>query len=89
MTFWEWLNSNWTKILGTLTTMLSTVMALIASGSFEGLLDPIAIKWLSITGIIVGAATAGVGFNNSSKERVAAAMETAIMATPPPETKTP
>lgn len=86
MTFWEWLNSNWTKILGTLTTMLSTVMALIASGSFEGLLDPIVIKWLSIIGIVVGAATAGVGFNNSAKVKVAEAMQTAINATPPKET---
>lgn len=79
----NWLNDNWTKILGTLTTMLMTVIALAANGSFEGLLSPEAIKWLSIIGIVVGSATAGVGFNNSTKERVAVAIETAIKATPP------
>lgn len=82
MTFWDLLNNNWTKILGTATTLLSTLMALVANGSFDGLLSPTAIKWLSIIGILVGAATAGVGFNNSSKERVAVAMETAINASP-------
>jgi hypothetical protein len=83
----NWLNDNWTKILGTISTMLSTIMALIANGSFEGLLDPMSIRWLSIVGIVVGAAITGVGFSNSSKERVAAAMETALRAQPP-ETKT-
>lgn len=83
MTFWIWLNDNWTKILGTISTMLSTIMALIANGSFEGLLDPISIKWLSIIGIVVGAAITAVGFNNSAKVKVAEAMETAILASPP------
>ena len=34
MTFFQWLNENWTKILGTLSTMLTTLMTLIASGAF-------------------------------------------------------
>lgn len=85
MTFWDLLNNNWTKILGTVSTLLSTIMALAANGSFDGLLSPPAIKWMSIFGILVGAAITGVGFNNSSKERVAVAMETAIKASPGPE----
>lgn len=82
MTFFQWLNENWTKILGTLSTMLTTLMTLIASGAFEGLLEPSAIKWLGIAGMLIGSATVGVGFNNSTKERVASAMETAIKAQP-------
>lgn len=83
MTFFQWLNDNWTKILGTLSTMLSTIIALAANGSFSGLLDEAAIKWLSIIGIVLGSAITGVGFSNTTKERVAAAMETAIKTQPP------
>ena len=79
----NWLNDNWTKILGTLTAMLSTVIALAANGSFDGLLSPEAIKWLSIIGIVLGSATTGIGFRNTTRERVAAAMETAIKSNPP------
>lgn len=82
MTFWQLVSNNWTKILGTLSTMLTTLMTLIASGAFEGLLDPSVIKWLGIAGMLIGSATVGVGFNNSAKARVAEAMETAINATP-------
>jgi hypothetical protein len=82
MTFWQLVSNNWTKILGTVTTMLTTLMTLIASGAFEGLLEPSVIKWLGIAGMLIGSATVGVGFNNSTKARVAEAMETAINATP-------
>lgn len=82
MTFWQLVSENWTKILGTLSTMLTTLMTLIAAGAFDGLLDPSAIKWLGIFGMLVGSATVGVGFNNSTKVRVAEAMQTAINATP-------
>lgn len=84
MTFWQLVSNNWTKILGTLSTMLTTLMTLIASGAFEGLLEPSVIKWLGIAGMLIGSATVGVGFNNSAKARVAEAMETAIKAEIPP-----
>lgn len=85
MTFWDLVSNNITKILGTLSTTLTTLMTLIASGAFEGLLDPVVIKWLGIAGMLIGSATVGVGFNNSAKVRIAEAMETAINATPPKE----
>lgn len=74
---------NLTKILGTFSTVITTMMTMIASGVFEGLLDPKDIRWLGIFGMLVGAAITGVGFNNTSKERIARAMETAIKAQPP------
>lgn len=83
MTFWQFVSNNWTKILGTASTMLTTLMTLIASGAFDGLLDPSVIKWLGIAGMLIGSATVGVGFNNSAKARVAEAMETAIKSSPP------
>jgi len=86
MTFWDLVSNNWTKILGTVSTMLTTLMTLIASGAFEGLLEPNLIKWLGIAGMLVGSATVGVGFNNSARIKIATAMETAIKATPPQET---
>lgn len=82
MTFWQLISNNLTKISGTVSTLLATLMTLIASGAFEGLLDPSVIKWLGIAGMLVGSITTGVGFNNSSKEKVASAMETAINARP-------
>jgi fructose-specific phosphotransferase system IIC component len=83
MTFWDLLSSNWTKILGTISTVLSTLMALAANGSFDGLLEPSSIKWMAIVSLLLGAAITGVGFNNSSREKVAEAMQTAIKANPP------
>ncbi len=83
MTFTDWLNNNWTKILGTASTMLSTLVALAANGGLDGLMEEKSIKWLSVIGILVGAATAGVGFSNSAKVKVAEAMQTAILANPP------
>jgi hypothetical protein len=85
MTFWQLVSNNWTKILGTVTTMLTTLMTLIASGAFEGLLDPSIIRWLGIAGMLVGSATVGVGFSNSTAEKVAKSMETAIKSEIPKE----
>lgn len=85
MTFWDWLNDNATKILGTVATVLSTLTALAASGALDGLISINAIKWISVIGILVSAAITGVGVRNTTAERVASAMETAIKATPQPE----
>lgn len=75
----SFLANNITKILGAIQT---TLMAMIAAGSFDGLLSGPSIRWIGIVGTLVGAATTAVGFNNTTKERVAEAMETAIKATP-------
>jgi hypothetical protein len=85
MTFWDLINNNWTKILGSIATVLSTLTALAASGAFDGLISINAIKWISILGIVVSAAVTGVGVRNSTAERVATAMQDAINASPPKE----
>ncbi len=79
-------SENGTKILGALTAVLGTLASLIAAGAFKELLSQTAIGWLNI---VVSLATAGVGgatmargFNNTTKERVASAMQDAIKATP-------
>lgn len=82
MTFWQLIINNITKILGVASTVLSTLMTMIANGMFEGLLEPSAIRWIGIIGMLVGTAVTAVGFNNSSKEKLASAMEAAIKATP-------
>lgn len=78
----KWLEENLTKILGVISTVITTLMTMIASGTFDGLLDPKDIRWLGIIGMLVSAATVGRGFNNMAKVRVAEAMKTAINATP-------
>ncbi len=81
----KWVADNITKILGSIQV---TLMAMIASGTFDGLMEPKSVRWLGIIGMLVGAATTAVGFNNSTKVRVAEAMETAINAQPPQEPPT-
>ena len=86
MTFWQWLTNNWVKALSTLGALNSALITATASGMFDGLLAPQSVKWLALIGFFMNAWLIGVGFNNSTKERVAAAMETALKSTPPPET---
>ena len=85
----NWFTDNLTKILGTLTTMLSTLVTLSASGALDGLMSATSIRWLGVIGMLVGSATVGRGFNNTGKEKIASAMQTAIKAMPgselPPE----
>jgi uncharacterized protein YwbE len=78
----NWIANNITKILGVITTISGTVMTLITTGAFEGLMSANSIRWMSILMTLLGAAITGVGFNNSTKVRVAEAMQTAIRATP-------
>lgn len=80
--FFCWMADNLTKILGIASTVVTTLMTMIASGTFDGLLDPKAIRWLGIAGMLIGSAVTARGFNNSAKVKVAQAMETAINATP-------
>lgn len=86
MTFWQWLNDNWVKTLSSIGALNSALITATASGMFDGLLSPALVKWLALGGFFMNAWLIGVGFNNSTKEKVAAAMETAIRSTPP-ETK--
>lgn len=85
MTFWQWLNENWVKTLSSIGALNSALITATASGMFDGLLAATSIKWLALGGFFLNAWLIGVGFNNSTKERVAAAMETAIKATPKTE----
>lgn len=77
-----WLTENLTKILGSISTVITTMMTMIASGTFEGLMDPKSIKWLGIIGMLVSSAITARGFNNSGKEKIATAMQDAINAIP-------
>lgn len=77
-----WLDDNLTKVLGYFSTTLATLMTMIASGMFEGLMEPKSIRWLGIFGMLVGGATVGRGYNNTSREKVAEAMSEAIRAVP-------
>jgi hypothetical protein len=100
MTFWTWILDNQTKLLGGATVLLSTLVSLAAAGQLDGLIEPVAIKWLGIANVLVGALTGRAGFSNTTKERVAAseatvaraeartaeAMETAIMTPAPNST---
>lgn len=80
-----------TKIYGALTTLFGTVGGLVTTGAFNELLTKVQIGWLGIictvATAVLGAMTLSRGFNNSTAEKVAAAMETAIKAQLPQETK--
>lgn len=82
MTFWQWLTNNWVKTLSTVGAMNSALIAAVAAGMFNKLLDDVSIQWLGLAGFFMNAFLIGVGVNNTTKERVAAAMETAIKSTP-------
>jgi hypothetical protein len=82
---------NLTKILGGVTTLIGTASTLVTTGAFEGLLSPIGIRWLSIilalATALLGGATLGRGFNNSTQVKVATVIDNALKAQPPQETK--
>lgn len=78
---------NLTKILGGITTLIGTAQTLVTTNAFEGLLSPVGVRWLSIilalATALLGGATLGRGFNNTTQVRVAEAMKDAINSTPP------
>lgn len=82
MTFFDWLQSNRVKTLGSLGALNSALITATASGMFNGLLAESAVKWLALGGFFLNAWLVGVGFNNTTKEKLAAAMEAAIKSTP-------
>lgn len=81
------LANNITKILGTLQTLVAAMLGAVATNQIPDLIakDSTGMQMLILANILLGAAITGVGFNNSTKEKVAAAMETAIKAQPPKE----
>lgn len=77
-----WLDDNLTKVLGWFQTTNTTLITMIAVGMFDGLLDPKAIRWLGIFGMLLGGATVTRGQSNTAKIKVATAMQDAINAVP-------
>lgn len=86
----DWLLQNLTKVFGSIVAVLGTLQTLVSTGGFEGLLEPSGIRWMNIwialLTTLFGGATVARGFNNSTKEKVAAAMQDAINAPPPKQT---
>ncbi len=86
MTFWDWLSENLTKVLGWSTTFFGTLGTMIQAGAFNEVLSRPTVIWMGILSAMatamLGGATTARGFNNTSKERIAQAMVTAIKATP-------
>lgn len=78
----SFLSDNATKLAGAVTTLQGVILTMIASGTFEGLMDPKDVRWLGIGVTLVGALITGLGFSNTAKVKVAEAMATAIQATP-------
>lgn len=84
MSFFE---EHGTKLYGGATAFLGTLATLIQTGAFNELLSKSAIGWLGIFAALATAVLGGMtmarGFTNTTKERVAAALQDAINATPP------
>lgn len=78
----SFISDNIQKILGSVTALQGVILTMIASGTFNGLLDDSTIRWLGITMTLTGAAVTGAGFVTTAKVRMADAMKTAINATP-------
>lgn len=82
----EFFTEHGTKLYGGITAFLGTLASLIAAGAFKELLSVNTIGWLNIfvalATAVVGGMTMARGFNNSTAQNVAKAMESAINATP-------
>lgn len=76
-----------TKLYGAATAFLGTLSTLMQAGAFNDLLSKPAIGWLGIfvalATAVLGGMTMARGFTNTTAERVATAMETAIKSKPP------
>lgn len=89
MTFWQWLNRNWTKVIGVTVALHAQLMSNIAQGQYNGRLDDGEVFWLAQLGTFFGVALFALGYKNTTQEKVAEAkvevakaMETAINSTP-------
>lgn len=78
-----------TKLYGAATAFLGTLATLIQTGAFNELATKATIGWMGIftalATAVVGGMTMTRGFTNSTKEKVAAALQDAINATPAPK----
>lgn len=85
----NYMTEHGTKIYGGLTSFFGTVGGLVTTGAFNELLTKPQIGWLGIvctvSTAVLGALTMARGFNNSTAEKVAEAMHTAIKTQPPQE----
>jgi hypothetical protein len=81
----NWFTDHLTKILGTAQTLVAAVLGAVATNQIPDIIaqDSRGMQWLILANILLGAVTVGVGFNNSAKAKVAAAMQDAINAQPP------
>jgi hypothetical protein len=80
MTFWRVVFDNKVKILGTLTTVVATLLGMIALKMFDAdatspaLLEPITIRWwtifLTLLNVVLGGGTAAAGFSNGTRVKV-------------------
>lgn len=93
MTFWQWLNGNWVKILSSIGALNSALIAATAGGMFVGLVEDTTVKWLAILGFFMNGWLISVGYRNTTSERVAEAkvevaraLDSAIKSTPPETT---
>lgn len=83
MGFWQWLADNKTKTLGTLTTVVATLLGMIALKMFDAdanspaLLEPITLRWwtifLTLLNVVLGGGTVAAGFSNGSRIKIAEA----------------
>jgi hypothetical protein len=83
MTFWQILFDNKVKILGTLTTVVATLLGMIAlkmfdaDGTTPALLEPLTLRWwtigLTLLNVVLGGGTTAAGFSNGTKIKVAEA----------------
>lgn len=80
-----------TRILGYLLSAIGVIGTLTTTGAFMDLLDENTIRWMAIVASVMtavfGGATVARGSSNAAQIKVASAMETAINATPPGDTK--
>lgn len=79
----NWLTNNWVKVLSTVGAMNSALIAAVAGGMFNKVMSETDITWLGIIGFFMNAFLIGVGFNNTTQQKIAAAMQDAINAQPP------
>jgi hypothetical protein len=81
------INQHGTKIYGALTAFFGALQGLITTGAFRDLMSPAGVGWLGILSALATAVLGGMtmarGFNNTTAEKVASAMETAIKTAPP------
>ena len=88
MTFWDFYQNNRVKLLSGIGAVNNALIGAAATGMLDGLLSVLAIKWLALIGFLINAWLVGIGFNNTSREKIADAIQEALKATPAPKETT-